>query len=49
MSSCADLANEADDVVCVRTPDPFVAVGLWYRDFTPTTDDEVRALLGTES
>ena len=49
VSSCADLANEADDVVCVRTPDPFVAVGLWYRDFTPTTDDEVRALLGTES
>jgi predicted phosphoribosyltransferase len=27
------------------TPDPFVAVGLWYADFTPTTDDEVRTLL----
>ena len=37
-STCAELATEADDVVCVRTPDPFVAVGLWYRDFTPTTD-----------
>jgi putative phosphoribosyl transferase len=46
VSTCADLATEADDVVCVRTPEPFVAVGLWYRDFTPTTDDEVRALLG---
>jgi putative phosphoribosyl transferase len=45
-STCADLATEADDVVCVRTPDPFVAVGLWYRDFTPTTDHEVRTLLG---
>jgi predicted phosphoribosyltransferase len=44
--TCAALAREADDVVCVRTPDPFVAVGLWYRDFTPTTDQEVRALLG---
>ena len=44
-STCADLAAEADDVVCVRTPDPFVAVGLWYRDFTPTTDYEVCALL----
>ena len=44
--TCADLATEADDVVCVRTPDPFVAVGLWYRDFTPTTDHEVRSLLG---
>jgi predicted phosphoribosyltransferase len=27
-------------------PEPFVAVGLWYRDFTPTSDNEVRALLG---
>jgi putative phosphoribosyl transferase len=44
--TCAGLAREADDVVCVRTPDPFVAVGLWYRDFTPTSDSEVRALLG---
>ena len=48
-STCADLATEADEVVCVRTPDPFVAVGLWYRDFTPTTDHEVRALLGTDT
>ena len=48
-STCADLATEADDVVCVRTPDPFVAVGLWYRDFTPTTDHEVRTLLGNDS
>jgi putative phosphoribosyl transferase len=45
-STCAELATEADDVVCLRTPDPFVAVGLWYRDFTPTTDHEVRTLLG---
>jgi putative phosphoribosyl transferase len=48
-STCADLATEADAVVCVRTPDPFVAVGLWYRDFTPTTDHEVRALLGKDT
>ena len=48
-STCADLATEADDVVCVRTPDPFIAVGLWYRDFTPTTDHEVRALLGKDT
>jgi putative phosphoribosyl transferase len=48
-STCADLAAEADSVVCVRTPDPFVAVGLWYRDFTPTTDHEVRALLGNDT
>jgi len=48
-STCADLATEADDVVCVRMPDPFVAVGLWYRDFTPTTDLEVRTLLGKDT
>jgi predicted phosphoribosyltransferase len=48
-STCASLAREADDVVCVRTPDPFVAVGLWYRDFTPTSDDDVRKLLGTDA
>jgi predicted phosphoribosyltransferase len=45
-STCRELAREADEVVCVRTPDPFVAVGLWYRDFTPTSDHEVRSLLG---
>ena len=46
--TCAALAREADEVVCLRTPDPFVAVGLWYRDFTPTSDDEVRTLLGQQ-
>lgn len=44
--TCAELDREADEVVCVRMPEPFVAVGLWYRDFTPTSDNEVRALLG---
>ena len=44
--TCSDLDREADEVVCVRMPEPFVAVGLWYRDFTPTSDNEVRALLG---
>ena len=48
-STCAELAAEADDVVCLRTPDPFVAVGMWYRDFTPTTDHEVRSLLRKDS
>ncbi len=47
-SACADLTREADEVVCVSTPEPFVAVGLWYRDFSPTSDDEVRAWLGDE-
>jgi putative phosphoribosyl transferase len=45
-STCAQLAREADEVVCIRQPDPFVAVGLWYRDFEATSDHEVRSLLG---
>ncbi|WP_137920335.1 phosphoribosyltransferase [Hydrogenophaga sp. 2FB] len=43
--TCAALRCEADEVVCVATPYPFVAVGLWYRDFSQTSDDEVRDLL----
>jgi putative phosphoribosyl transferase len=44
-STCADLRAEVDEVVCAETPEPFYAVGLWYHDFSPTTDDEVRNLL----
>jgi erythromycin esterase-like protein/predicted phosphoribosyltransferase len=42
---CDNLRTIADDVVCLLTPRPFRAVGLWYEDFSETTDDEVRALL----
>lgn len=45
-STCDELGRESDEVVCLRTPDPFIAVGLWYRDFTETSDHEVRELLG---
>jgi predicted phosphoribosyltransferase len=45
-STCSELEQAADQVVCLRTPEPFVAVGLWYRDFSETSDAEVRALLG---
>jgi putative phosphoribosyl transferase len=34
-----------DDLICLRTPEDFVAVGLWYRDFEQVTDDEVVELL----
>ena len=44
-STCAELEAEADEVVCTATPQPFHAVGLWYDDFSQTTDEEVRALL----
>lgn len=41
------LLREADEVVCLATPDPYIAVGRWYRNFDQTSDAEVRALLGT--
>jgi predicted phosphoribosyltransferase len=43
--TCELLRAEVDDVVCAVTPEPFYAVGLWYRDFSQTTDEEVRELL----
>lgn len=43
--TCDAFREEVDEVVCAWTPEPFMAVGLWYQDFTQTTDDEVRALL----
>jgi predicted phosphoribosyltransferase len=44
-ATCEELRQVADDCVCAITPQPFYAVGLWYEDFSPTTDGEVRALL----
>jgi len=44
-STCEEFRSEVDDVICARTPEPFYAVGLWYEDFSQTSDDEVRALL----
>ncbi len=43
--TCARLGRIADRIVCLETPEPFNAVGLWYRDFDQTSDDEVQRLL----
>ena len=43
--TCEEMRAEADDVICAVTPEPFHAVGLWYQDFSQTTDEEVRELL----
>jgi predicted phosphoribosyltransferase len=45
ISTCQDFRLEVDDIVCVHTPQDFAAVGLWYEDFSQTTDEEVRQLL----
>lgn len=44
-STCADLAESVDAVVCVQTPELFHAIGLWYENFSQTSDREVRELL----
>jgi putative phosphoribosyl transferase len=43
--TCDEFRAEVDSVVCALTPEPFHAVGLWYEDFSQTTDEEVRHLL----
>lgn len=43
--TCERLGRLADRLVCLMMPTPFSAVGLWYEDFTQTSDDEVRRLL----
>ena len=43
--TCEALSREADLMICLWTPEPFYAVGLWYRDFEQTTDAEVHDLL----
>ena len=43
--TCREIGETADEVVCVSMPEPFLAVGLWYQDFSQTSDEEVRQLL----
>lgn len=43
--TCDEIREEVDEVVCAVTPEPFRGVGLWYKDFSQTTDEEVRELL----
>lgn len=42
---CESFREMVDEIVCFATPEPFYAVGLWYRDFSQTTDLEVQTFL----
>lgn len=44
-STIRELAIECDEAVCLATPEPFGAVGAFYKDFRQTQDGEVIALL----
>jgi putative phosphoribosyl transferase len=43
--ACSKLRADVDEIICLSTPDPFYAVGLWYENFEQTTDNEVIRLL----
>jgi putative phosphoribosyl transferase len=43
--TCEELGREVDEIVCLATPEPFLAVGRFYDDFSQTTDQEVHDLL----
>ena len=45
-STCKALGKLVDEMICAVTPDPFVAISLWYDDFSETTDEEMRRMLG---
>jgi putative phosphoribosyl transferase len=43
--TCDEFRSEVDEIVCAVTPEYFQGVGLWYEDFSQTSDEEVRDLL----
>jgi putative phosphoribosyl transferase len=45
LSTCEQLRLQVDEVICLQRPEIMSAIGLWYEDFSQTTDNEVRALL----
>jgi putative phosphoribosyl transferase len=47
--TCAALRADADEVVCPLSPEDFTAVGRWYRDFSPVSDEQVATLLSAQS
>jgi len=44
-TTCQEFEAYVDEVVCAETPSPFYAVGMWYEDFSQTSDQEVQRLL----
>lgn len=42
---CQSLRKLVQEVICLSTPDPLSSIGMWYQDFSQTTDEEVCRLL----
>jgi predicted phosphoribosyltransferase len=47
--TCDEFRSEVDEVICGMAPEAFYAVGLWYEDFSQTSDEEVQQLLNEAS
>ncbi|MDD5580314.1 MAG: phosphoribosyltransferase [Methylobacter sp.] len=45
LAVCEGFKSEVDEIICAYTPEQLYAVGMWYEDFSQTTDNEVRNLL----
>src|SRR5439155_7458494 len=43
--TCNEYRMGVDEIICAKTPEPFFGVGMWYSEFSQTTDEEVRKLL----
>jgi predicted phosphoribosyltransferase len=43
--TCDEYRMGVDEIICAKTPEPFIGVGMWYRDFSQTSDEEVRQIL----
>jgi putative phosphoribosyl transferase len=43
--ACLELDRETDAAVCLATPQPFMAVGQWYEEFSPPSDEEIQRQL----
>jgi putative phosphoribosyl transferase len=43
--ACDEFRMQVDEIICAYTPRPFLSVGMWYEDFSQTTDEEVQRLL----
>ncbi|MFL6450989.1 MAG: hypothetical protein ACJ746_25425 [Bryobacteraceae bacterium] len=43
--TCDEFRAEVDEIICLHTPAPFLGVGVWYEDFSQTTDAEVQCCL----
>ncbi|MBI4212848.1 MAG: phosphoribosyltransferase [Chloroflexi bacterium] len=48
-AGCRQFEELVDEIVCILTPEPFHAVGLWYQDFSDPSEDDIRAMLDRAS